>query len=471
MSRIFKINGVTAWIEPTWAISTSLSARSTLSCTVIYPYGQVPTADMTIEVQEDSAILFAGIITAVTPHYLDPDYQYAVEAVDYSALADRRLVSFAAYNATAGDIITDYLMPVLTEEGVSAGTIASGVTISQCIIPLRSISAVLDQLTELSGGYYWTINEDRELDFRARDYLISPTTITDDTKLDGFEYRTDTDDYRNFQYVSGSYAPTAEQTETVTITDDEGNTRYPIAQQPRIYISGVEDTSVGVKGLDNTANWLWAYKSKTIEYNGSGTAPASISVVYIGLYTVFVASRNQAEINRKKTLLPFTSGIRESVVVDSNISDPIQASLYGSALLAKYAKNAETITFSDVNPYVVGTLYTVDKPTYGLNGDYLCTDVKLSRFDADTTLYEVTLSGGNLARKWTDYFRALVSPQKEVAIGQGEIATTIHADSEDTEITGSTSISLIDALFPADDLYPADTLYPGTETGVTVIAG
>lgn len=463
--RTFDIAGTAVLIAPKWKITSKLSSRTTFSGTVTWPLDFTPQIDTVLTVANGENEIFKGIITAVVPNENGVTMEYDIAAVDYTVLADNRILSFVAYNKTAGDIITDYVLPTLAAEGISAGTIEDGATVVKAVFPFRTAAQVLNNLAEVSGDYYWIIDRDKQLHFRARTAQPGDLTVSSDIQHSKFKYKRDTGDYRNVQIIVGSSTVTTPQTETPSENtgDDAGTytTRFGIALQPRIFVSSVEQTDIGVEGLDSAAEWTWAYNSKQIKHNGE-THPGAITVIYTGLYNIMLRRQRTREVNRKKALMPDTSGRRESLYTDGNLNTPEMASQYAMALLDKYAQDAETVSFrTEVDGFVCGLLYRVVKPLYGIDGYFLCTEVKAAPISPDAIEYDVKLSGGNSVGGWEEYFRALVDRTKAVTIGENDVATVLKDAIETAEQTAASELTLYDVVYPADDLYPSDTQYPG----------
>jgi len=477
--RSFAFGGTSAYVNDDWKISKAKDSRATFTCTVV---DYVPSVDEEVIVSSGGEYLitadgeyfrtadglalfttgtpiFAGYVTEASPAREKSSVFYDVTATDYSRIADYRITSFVAYNKTAAQIITDHLLTILTEEGVTLGTIDTGATITKCVMPYKTVAQILDDLVSVSGDYYWTIDMDKKLHFMADTSRDSGITIDANTVINNLKYSKNSEEYRNVQTVVGAATPTAPQTETVVPDGSTYSVRYPIQSQPTITVGGVESTSVGVSGLDSGTDWTWSYQSRDITYNGA-TPPASIVVTYTGLYSVVARSKNQTEINRKKALAG-GSGIKESLHTDSNINSSAQARQYCAALLDKNSKDGETITFSTESAdYAVGELVTVKRDEMGIDGQYEVLKMDSSAASADTIKYDVTLTNGTAAT-WDRFFAALVNKSKAVTIGDDSIATTLKDVSESASVSGSYSIGKYTPLYPSDDLYPSETLYPG----------
>lgn len=472
--RRFLINGTEVLFEKTWSITQKLYSRTTFSGRMIMPQNFIPALDMVIDINNNADLIFRGIITTCTPSDDGTLVSFDITATDYSALADKRIISAVDYNISAGDFIRTQIMPILAEEGVTAGVIYDGAIIKKAAFPFRSVSACLDTLCDVSGDYYWRITNDKKLDFLPMSQSHSTTTIDDAFPAKSLKYSASSADYRNTQILIGSYTQTAPQRETpIGVKDSADLTkmlftlRFPVAMEPAIYVDGVRQTDIGVAGIQDNAQWVWSYNSKTITRNNCAwTTTPTVLIVYRGLYTIINKQRSQAEINRKKALLPNTSGIYETLSTDQNITETDQAAQYCKALLDKYAKASEKITFSaQTAAFNVGQLIAVDRKRLGVSGKYLCTNVKISRANADMINYDVTLAGGNSVGGWDAFFRALVDKSKNVVIGDGETVQGIHLVSEGMSMAGMYGVTVLGRLWPSESLWPNDAQYPNTIAG------
>lgn len=486
--RTYTFGGTTAIIQDDWRLSKAKDSRASFECTIIDYEPSVDeevifydgceyfqTADGLAFLTADGAgfqlaglAIFKGIVTTAAPIRVSSSVYYDIAAVDYSVIADNRITSFVAYNKTVSDIITDHLLSILTEEGITLGTIDTGATIVKCVFPFKTVAYILDTLAEVSGDYYWTIDSDKALQFKERTTRTTAIVIDEDTAIKNLKYVTDSGDYRNIQVVVGASTPTAPQTETLSPTDNVYAVRFPIQSQPAITVGGTPQTSIGVSGLDTGTDWTWSYQSKEITYNGE-TPPASIVVTYTGLYPVIARTKNQTEINRKKALTG-GSGIKEILYTDSNINSGTQARQFATSLLERYSKDGEVISYSTESvDYSVGDIVHITRSEMGIDGDYEVLKIDAQEADADTIEYSVTLTNGS-GSTWDRLFAKLVNKSNTVTIGDDNIATTLKDDTESWTADGGYSIGHLAELLPASGLHPDVGLTPGTVTEVANVS-
>lgn len=458
-----------------WSFTETLGSSSTFSATILPPapkpqlYQRITLQDHQIGSTVRERNVFDGIITKVTPVQDGTLIVYNVSAADYSRVADYRLISAAAINMTAENIVTQKLLPLLAGDGITAGTISANITVKKAVFNFCKVSDALTQLATLCGSTYTWYIKNKQLHFGQREQNVSGYTLDDDVRVKDFKYSASADAYRNIQYVKGSKGWTLAQTETLTVSGKDYTTRYPVALQPSISVNGVPAT-VGVSGLnDGTADFFWSYDSRTITCNLE-TAPGTISITYIGLMTIYTRKTSPSEITRVAGLSG-GSGIREALYADDTIDTQDAAAQYCDALLAKYARDAEKITFTtEVDDYWhVGELVYVFKRSYGIAGYYLVTERKGKGTNADNYEYELTLSGGSDYDGWIRFFDELAQRPAGSVINADEIAIVMEDFDEDIYDTGYTTIQVLEYQACSASLICSTSLLLGTITSSATI--
>lgn len=213
--RSFYIAGELVTVSPNWNISSKLNQRTTMSMTVVN-IGNLPEISEgdSVVVYNNTDKIFAGIIYSVRAYETDEivrEINYDIQIVDNSAIADKRLIAQVAENKTAGDIVKDYILPILADEGITAGIIQNGSTITKAVFNYIQCSAALDYLKDITG-FNWKIDNDKRLHFFSRETNAAPFTLNNLIPHDGFEKNSTMDNYRNKQYIRGSQGETAVQT-------------------------------------------------------------------------------------------------------------------------------------------------------------------------------------------------------------------------------------------------------------------
>jgi hypothetical protein len=475
--RQFKINGQTVIIDPNWNASSRLNQRTTMNMTVIDLQGLESIYEgASVEMYDDTSKLFAGIVYSVRKYEAMPNtLYYDVQAVDNSALADKRIVVGAVENEYAGEIVRTLILPILAEEGVTEGDIQDGALISKAIFNYIKCSEALDQLKDLTG-FNWKIDNDRKLNFFSRETNTSPFVLSNTIPHKSFEQNSTMGDYRNRQYVRGSQGETAVQTLEKPSPKPDGQSqnfilRFPLAKKPFIFINStqVADSDIGVNGLDTGKKWYFSYNSNTITQDHSETpliATDVLEITYIGLRNLLLMLDNNSGIDDRRDKETGTSGIYESMSNEQTIKSTNQAVQYGQGLIQKYGEISDTINFTTtVAGLEAGQLLTVNKPLFGVNDSFLIESVNMSAWDGGSIEYQVTVLDGASIGGWEQFFKEIIRDNRDFTISEDEVIILIKNISESEKYLGEIEVILFNLLYPSETLYPSDTLYPnGTPT-------
>lgn len=470
--REFRISGQKVLVAPGWQISYKLNQRTTLSMTVVdlQELDSIDEGD-SVEVYNNSELIFSGIV------YSKREYEgmrevvfYDLQVTDNSALADKRLIVGVAENMKAGDIVREKILPVLAEEGVTAGEIQDGVVISKAVFNYIYCNNALDYLKDITG-FNWQIDKHRKLNFFSRETNISPFVLSDTVPHSGFEKISSMENYRNRQYIRGSQGETAVQQKEKPTPKPDGQSRsfilrFPVAKRPDIFIKGVQvpDSQIGVNGIDQNKKWYFSYNSNTITQDNSETplSPTdTLEVTYIGLRNIMVILENTAGISDRKSKESGTSGIYEHMINESSIKSSAQALQYGQGILQKYGEVNDKISFSTIMQGLeAGQLLKVVKPLFKIDDYFLIESVNVSAFNQDEVEYQVTALDGASLGGWEQFFKDIIKESKDYAISEDEIIVTVQSFDEVEIITSQMGIKVFNTLYPSDILYPSNTLYP-----------
>ena len=479
--RTFKINGHTVRAGKGWGISGKMNTRTTLSFNVVDMNGldHIDNGD-TVEITNDGTRIFEGIIKDIEVFEPGPGYlEYNIKVEDYSALADKRVIAKVYEDKTAGYIARDLIAEKLIEEGVTEGVIDDGPTIRKAVFNYIKVSDALNYLRTITG-FVWEVDMDRKLNLFNRASRRAPYTLTPAVPHKGFRLTSTMSKYRNTQYIRGGKARTATQENERPSPRPDGESRsfilrYPVAQRPIIEINlggagwvAIPETDIGVNGIDRDKKWYFTFDSQILTQDESQTALTqsdAIRVTYTGLRNLFVRIDNPNEIAHRQSAEAGTSGVYEELGIEKSINDIAQAMQYAEGLLETYGQVKDIITFStEVAGIQPGQLLTIDKPLYGLTGEFLVESVSV-RPIGQSMEYSVKALDGAAVGGWEEFFKNLVRGQKDFVIAENEVIITIQSQVERTEYEGNYQMTIVQDLYPAVDLLPSDGLYPGTITG------
>ncbi|MFA5130429.1 MAG: hypothetical protein WC477_05990 [Patescibacteria group bacterium] len=475
--KTFTIGGTNILVQPGWSIQDKINARSTMQMTVVST-GTL-TADITtgqaVEITESLTSIFTGIILEVERFEAMPNIlQYNISSVDNNAKADKRRIA-ASYTANfSGNIVSAILTSVLSDEGVTLGTIEDGPQINKCIFNYDSAAEALDKLKDtVGGGYFWNISFSGALSWQNRASNAAPWQLTDSVQHNKFRVRETLSQYRNRQYVRGGTGKTSSQVDEKPSPAPDGTSkkfimRYPIAEKPTIKINStaIATADVGVNGFDTGKKYYFSYASNVITQDDSETvlsAADTVEVTYIGLYPIIVLADSAAQIAARAAIETGTTGIYENMIRDKALDNKDSALDLAEGLIAKYGVVPNVITFeTEVAGLKAGQLLTIIKSLYDINASYLIESVKISSPDGYKTNYSVKCLDGAALGGWEEFFKGLLRGQKEYIIEDNEVLVILSSLAESVSWSGATAISNYTSLLPALALYPAADLYPGT---------
>src|SRR5665648_309247 len=180
-----------------------------------FTWGDVATMTWLEGETRDYLLLFAGQIDDLPEKRIlgtNSILYSGVPLVDSHQIADRRIAAEAYEAQTAGYIVTDILTKYLIDEGITAGTIQSGVTISKAVFNYMTCSRCFDEISELTG-FQWRINANKTLDFFERATFLG-TDITESSQIRNVSVKRNRELYRNRQYLRAGQDIALAQTRT-----------------------------------------------------------------------------------------------------------------------------------------------------------------------------------------------------------------------------------------------------------------
>jgi hypothetical protein len=479
--RTFTVNGTEVLAAPDWNVSDKINQRSNMKCTIVdmLSLTAAETGNV-ISISADGTTIFVGTFDKLEDYEGDPGYlYYNVSAVDYNQLADKKLIA-ASYSTTlAGDIVSAIITAALSDEGITAGTIEDGPTISKAVFNYIKASDALDYLKNVTG-LNWNINFNKQLNFFSDAANLAPWTLTDSVPHENFKRTRTRDQYRNKQYLRAGTGKTSVQTLEKPAPAPDGVSRnfvlrFPIAEKPVVYINSTAALSanVGVNGIDTGKEWYFTYNSNTVSQDSSGavlTAGYTLEMTYTGLYPIIAVVDNPAQISARQAVETGTSGIYENVVTEKSVSENTQATEYSKGLILKYGIIPSIVTFNTEVPGLqAGQLLPIQKPLYGINASFLIESIEISAADGGATNYSVRCLDGSSFGGWEDWFRDLLKGNRDFyVINENEVVVLLNVQSETENWGGETTINVVRTIYPSESLCPSNILFPGTVTETEV---
>lgn len=460
-------------ILQSWSVQQNINMRSSMNCTVTH-LGNLTSIDNgdSIEfVDQYDNTVFAGLVKSIKKY--DPFNNsgqllyYDLTCVDYSSLADKRKIAESIESELAEDIVIDYILPILSEEGVSQGTIDCSLSIEKAIFNYITIAEALNQLASLTSGYIWYIDENKKLHFFHKSSNVSDLIFDENIAYYDIEENQDMDNYRNKQYIRGGKAQTDTQTkESVSPTPDGSirkyNVRFPIATKPIIYVNDVAVSSdyVGINGVDTGKYFYFNYDSKDIIHD-DGETPLdaglgdTLTVTYKGYRELFLVSDSAEQIADRASKESGTSGIYENIYKETAIDDAIQALEYADALIVKYGEIKNTVNFKTEQVGLkAGQMLKIENTLFELDDYYLIESISISQLDPLHFEYSVKCLDGAAVGGWEQFFVELIKSNRDFTINDSEVLIIILNQQDSTRLNSSMRVRTFTNI-----LYFSPTLY------------
>lgn len=258
-------------------IKKSTKKKRNLTISLYYTASEtVPLEGMDIEVYEGVDLRFGGVIKTSAPVAIDRSIgvnslnMYKVTSDGYNSIPQRRTISASYTDKKAGDIVTDIITNILSQEGITTGTIEDGATFDYYDGVYKSTKEILDDMADASG-FSWNINDQKQIDFiKDSTIVISSDTIKEDD-ADHFDFmpKRTLAKFRNKQFVEGA------------TLDDGTVVRYTAEDSANIATRAALENNSGVYGnvfrdsnIQSVADAEVVAKELLRRY----MAPASISV-------------------------------------------------------------------------------------------------------------------------------------------------------------------------------------------------
>ncbi|MGH7184670.1 MAG: hypothetical protein ACREIB_00095, partial [Pseudomonadota bacterium] len=377
-----------------------LNERGTAHCALnVLNDSFIPQPGHRFTIKVDTTPRFDGYIHRAARKHLtyanEAKIYYEIDAVDWNAILDRRVVNQVYQNLTCGAIVQDILATVLAGEGIVAGVIQDGPVVSKAVFPFTKVSDAFRDLQQISGLQTY-INEYRELQFFGPTAFPAPFTIDEaDSKFVEIEDDNSLDQHANKIYVQAGHGVTVNQTEPFR-GDDKRTTftlGFPVSEILSITITDLLGNNavpqtVGVRQVD--ANKQWYYQKNENEITADQIAPITLAstqllvVVYKGLYPIRLVLANEGVIAERAAAMGGT-GIFELSEVEQSIDGEEPVLEFGFAELRKYSVLPRRISF----PTYADGLYPGHQVQFNvgslnLSGPYLVTGVSSDQF-ADGT--------------------------------------------------------------------------------------
>ena len=395
----------------------------------------------------------------------------AYTVVDFDQLAKRRLVAASYEGDTFGTIVADIVTTYLTAEGVTAGTIETGPTITKAVFNYRTAAECFDDLAELTG-FVWWIDADKALQFRQPASLLAPWEITASSKpYRRLSIKRSRYQYRNAQLVRAGI-DLGDAADEILIGDGTRrtfNVSLPVGAVPTISVDtggGYAAKTVGVNGVDSGVQWYYNIGRTEVTQSGSETVLATthlVKVNYRAQYPIIVRIDDAVEQAARLAAEGVGSGIYEDIVDAPDIDDRNLAVDKAESLLRRYGEVPTTITFeTDTTGLEAGQLLTITLTDHGISGDWLIERVGITSRDDNELRYAVTCVSNEAVGGWQEYYRRQAQARRSFVVRENEVLLILVPVSDAVAVADVPTATAYTGAYEVDG---ADTYINGFHVG------
>jgi hypothetical protein len=346
---------------------------------------------------------------------------HSVDATDFTAMLDWRVVDYAAQNKLAGGAVREIITEYLAEEGITVGYIEDGVVLTEISLGDVPATVAIQKLAD-SQGFVFYLDYDLKLYFHTRTLYAADWSITDledDVLNESFSMVHTNPDYRNTEIGKGGFAETDLMTDTFI---GDGTTKtfplaYPVNRISTVTVAGTAKT-VGQKGTDTGYDSYYALQSETFTFEVAPANAAAIIISYYGLWKAKSKAEDLSAIAANAARQGVGSGKVEHITTDDSLTSIASMGEYLNATLANYALDGVTVKYrTRKSGLAAGTLQHIHLSDMAAGLDFLITNVNESHKDGDAE-YSVSGCYGPVQAEWALFLNTLFQPtQSSVSEG------------------------------------------------------
>jgi hypothetical protein len=452
------VTGLLAFGTAEW--SGRLNERGTAQCRLnVLDDAFVPQPGHRFTIKVDTTIHFDGYIHRAERSHLtfanEAKLGYAIDAVDWNALLDRRTVNAVYENMTAGAIVRDILATILAAEGIIVGVIEDGPVVSKAVFPFTKVSDALRDLSDITG-FQWRVTEYRELHFSGPTTFPAPFSIDEtNAKFVGLAHDLSLDQHANKIYIQAGHGVTATQTERFLGNGKEKtwSLSYPVTEIESITITDLLGNNavvqtVGVRQM--AADKQWYYQKNDPRITADDTNPIILTtaqvlvVVYKGFYPLRLVLANEGVIADRKAAMGGT-GLFELSEVQQSIDGEDPVLEFGLAKLRKLSALPERVTFRTFTDRLYpGHSVPITLPSLNLSHAYLVVGVDTVQFgDGPRRSYQIECALSEKYEGMVEYFAAQRRAGASLLIRENEVLSEPVVDVEPVAVTDAVQADLV----------------------------
>lgn len=460
-------------------LSRAIGQRDTLTLVVNDPTNAYHFAQGNSVMLYDSTgvAVFGGIVTTSqenrVPYGGTVIMRHTLTCADNHYHADKLQAVKSYTTQTAAYIVNDLITSYLSTEGITAGTISTGVTLPSAVYNVVPVAQVLDDLAGRCG-FYWLIDANKVLTFASYGTTSVPASFG---TFDGSQAVTATtqvtrgnQEYRNTQYALGGVATTGTLTET---HKGDGTTRtwavaYIPNAAPTITVNGTGQT-VGALGSSGY-QWYYDPANPVISQDAGQTVLTSSDTLvmsYVGEYAVTVVTQDDAQILAQQVTeggAGNSSGVVAGVTQAAQNASPNNTGTAALAALKRFSQSCYTVEFTTKQSGLApGQLLTVNLTDHAIsNATAIIEQITVTEPDGFDLWYDVIAVVGPTNTSWVQFFQALIPTTSDNTVLLGTQAVLQYF--KPVAVGVSLSVTLTPNVYacpvPNTTLYPSTSLYP-----------
>jgi hypothetical protein len=207
----------------------------------------------------------------------DADIVLSISSDGYKSIASRRIAN-AYYPSANVSTVVNAMVTLMADDGITAGTITAGPTLSQYQVIYKSVKEILDDMAKVAG-YVWTIDSNKQLQFIPQEPVTTAFASLNETSGSFTDYhdlsfQSSLDNYSNKVFVIGGVSSgiqiVAVRENTTEITNRQilegGSGVYGIVVQDSNLKTVADAENVGDKHLAKTSTPPSALSFSTYTY-------------------------------------------------------------------------------------------------------------------------------------------------------------------------------------------------------------
>lgn len=369
--------------------------------------------------------------------------RFTYDCVDFSHLMGR-IAHVGTYSTqNAGAILTTLSATGLfTGLGCSAGTIEDGDFIGGITFNYLPYEMIFDELAEMSG-YYWTINKNRQLDFRPIDANVAPFDITASNK----PYSSITFSERRGNYVNEVYVRAGTRTEESTVEEVQfGDTTktvfvvgQPIGSTPTVEIdtgSGYVSQTVAVDGI-GSAQWYYNIGSPIVRHDAGESrllATDKVRITYNARYPIIVRAVN-GDARAERAAAETGDGTYIKIIDATDIESSEEAQKKAQYHLERYSAARLTVSYTtDTSGIEAGMSQLINLAAHGINARFLIEQVSMRLLQDGTPRYQIDGAATQTVAGWS-YWKQKTRQDRKFVQRSNEILDELRTPKDDMTLS------------------------------------